>query len=68
MNDQQDPFNEGRIISGRVRDQRENFTFTLWGRRPASRAELEQAHHFWLIHEGAGRDRQNLRIDVPWNW
>lgn len=55
------------MLSGRVRDKNENFTFELWGFRPASEDELQQAYDFWFLHEGGRMKRKNRRIQIAWN-
>ena len=62
-----DPFKDGRMLSGRVRDKDENFTFQLWGRRLATPDEIQQAYDFWLIQQGQKMNRVNKTIDVAWN-
>ena len=68
MNDQQDPFNDGRMLSGRVRDKDENFVFELWGKRPATPDEIQRFYDFWLANEGRHMNRKNKTIQKAWNW
>jgi hypothetical protein len=61
-----DPFNTGRILSGRVHVKDENFTFSLWGYREASRNELMLHYRSWLATQRKNCSLKNKRIDIAW--
>ena len=67
MNNQQDPFNDGRMMSGRFRIKNENFTFELWGKRPATPDEIEELFDFWMANEGRNMNLKNKIIQKAWN-
>lgn len=63
----EDFLREGRMMSGRLIDRELNFTFTLWGYRPAPPAYIDWAYRQWRRQQRKNARLRNLRVDIHWN-
>lgn len=59
---ERDPFNTGRILSGRVHVKDINFTFSIWGYRTISSDEALDLYESWK--RLGGRPERDIRRDV----
>ncbi|MBK1832410.1 hypothetical protein JIN77_16875 [Verrucomicrobiaceae bacterium R5-34] len=67
MKQERDPFNQGRIMSGRLIDKDINFTFTVWGHRVAPPGVVELAYRHWRGSQRKNVSLKGKRVDVQWN-
>jgi len=62
-----DPFNQGRIMSGRLIDKELNFIFTVWGYRPAPPQVVDFCYRHWRSQQRKNVELRNRRVNLQWN-